>query len=765
MTTRIVSNTLDSSCPFSLQIVNAYDILARFENRSQDDGEGARDTRTQDHWTAEAMGWVSTYEQVMGVKPGESPPTETATCRFSDFAAACAFPKGSGTDGTRMQVRLSESSRIRRVVLVHIFSPLLADVFSFGVVNSIFDALGIVDEKDYLLHLVGEWFMTLTPQEIHEKGMTLVNSPVVRWLQDVASQQLEDRSADQYASVLNAISKFCEESSELVHAFMLATVCREAVGKAAMQKEKLTYGKISSSQEVSEWESLLRRLRICLLVSLRLKDKRLGSFPISVNNVNKGDLFSVYEWLAHDELAMSHNHEEIVSLEKACQNSSYSFDPSGPDGDGPSRFGMLQNSCLSAAVSEDERAEYLIDFNDDDKFGALLLYLRSHNDPTMLVAHRALLLASAWSQEPGNLTVLEDSLTALTALSTTGSDEPLAKAVRLDVFQSQIRPIYRAHLFGFDDVQEVSENVVAPLLQSQEWLREFGRIALQILTLLTNLSWNQDAIQAFESRLGSDDALRTWPPVQADFALKRLVEKGRQVDASALDAHRVVLSALLISDDIKTLVQCAPAIYECFLPLALFNPVTTTCNTAIAQRGFLEDAVIARANAYSGQAIDGFDLGEIVTLAKIWAVELKDVRTVFLLAMYELEKDSIVDELLTKSAAQIDIARFVEDGVDIVCRRLDHFLSGSRGKSTEMRNVLGQLDADLCEWIRQRADKSRSLIVVSPMGIPVDSTHLFCLRLLTLGGSSNVDTTLRVKIHSLVVLTGTLRKALETEGS
>jgi hypothetical protein len=742
------------------QIVTAFDVLSRFE-KGAEEGEGEQEASTPSHWTTEAMGWASTYELVMGIKLDSiSLSPQEGGIPFATFASACAFPVDGDEPASRVPVRFSESSRIRRGVLVHVFKPLLADVFSFGVVNSIFDVLGMSDDRKYLLKCFGDWFMTLTPKQVFEKAMSSPSSPMIRWLQDLACQELEKEKGQDHRSVtLKILYAVCEESEDLVHSFMLASLCLEAVGKASSQKEKETYGKISNVQEVKGWEILLRKLRVCLLVSLRLKGKRIGAFPITVGNVNTDNIFSVYEWLAHDELEMSHDHDEIVSLEKVCKISSYSFDPSCPDGDGPAKFGMLQKSCLSAAISQDERTEYLVDFNDDDKFGALLLYLKSHNNPMMLVAHRALLLASTWSQDPSKMEVLKDALTALQALQTVPEYDSLAAAVRLEVWQTQIRPIYRAHLFGFDDVQEVSENVVAPLLQSQSWLREFGRIALQVLNLLAQIPWKEETMNIFQPQLESSSKSETWPPVRSDFVLQKLVEKSRKMDTNALNAHTVVVSALLVSNDIENLTQCAPAIYECFLPLALFNPVTAPPpNTSFAQQGFLEDAVIASAHAYSGPAMESYNLGEIDALTKGWGFELKVVRTVFLLAMYELERDDIVDDLLTKNPSQIDVPRFVEDGVDIVCRRLNHFLSG---KTSEVQNVLGLLDADLCEWVKQRARKSRSLVVLSPLKIPVAGTNLFCLRLLSLSASANVDTTLRVKIHSMVVLTGTLVKAFE----
>ena len=76
---------------------------------------------------------------------------------------------------------------------------------------------------------------------------------------------------------------------------------------------------------MSRWDQLLRQLRVCLLVSLRLNGMKLGICPISIKAVEKGDNFSVFEWLVKDELSMSHKNEEIVSLENACRLSGLSL--------------------------------------------------------------------------------------------------------------------------------------------------------------------------------------------------------------------------------------------------------------------------------------------------------------------------------------------------------------------------------------------------------------------------------------------------------
>jgi hypothetical protein len=489
---------------------------------------------------------------------------------------------------------------------------------------------------------------------------------------------------------------------------------------------------------------------------------RIGTFPITVQYVDKGDIFSVYEWLAHDELAMSHTHKEIISLEEACKVSGLSFDPSTEQGDVTNRFEMLQNACISAALSEEERAEYLVDFDDDDKLGALLLFLRSHNEPKLLVAHRALLLASIWSQNPHELRVLEDTLVALKSLSIREDLKSLTAAVRLEVWQTRIRPMYRALLFGFHDVQEVSENIAAPLFHQPTWVNDFGGLALEILTLLLQIPWS-DTMNTFEPVLEAKGSDETWPTVKKDFILERLVQRSRKIDRSALDMHRVVICALRVSDNVQAMIQCVPSFHECFETVALYQPVVPATGDVVEhQRAFLDNAIISYAQKCTGPVLESISLGEIDTLGAIWQFDMKTIRTTFFLAMYEFGKDRLIDEQLTKSAAFLYVPRLVDEGVGIVCRRLNDLLHSKRRQTPGVREVMGLLDADMCSWVKDRAEESKSLVVFSNLQVPVGNTHLFTLRLLSLSrGTDQVDKAIRVKIHSLIVLTGQLVKLLE----
>jgi hypothetical protein len=513
---------------------------------------------------------------------------------------------------------------------------------------------------------------------------------------------------------------------------------------------------------VGRWDDLLRQLRVCLLVSLRLYGVQLGACPLSVEAVENGDSFSVFEWLARDELSMSHKHDEIVTLENACRMSGHSFDPSTAEGDDPARVKILQNSCLSAAISEEQRAEYLVDFDDDERLGALLLYLKPHNQADVLVPQRALLLASKWSREPSQLRILEDALVALKAIDVE-EYKRLAYAMRIELWNICIRPVFRAIIMGFDDVQEIAAEVYAPLFHHAGWMKKFSEVALGVLKMISEIRWNEsERLDLVETMVETEGVVYTWPPLGDCFLLQRLVAKCRRVAYSSLEAHQMLIYALGLSKDISALSGCIPSFYDLFTTGALFAKAVENDDIEERQHEFMQDKVLAYAQGYSGPGLDTLNLGDIEILAELWDFDMDNVRTLFLLSMYEFGKDRFVDELVTKSASVISVQHFCEDGVEIICRRLNYLLHVN--PSEEIRDIMGNLDADMCEWIREKSENSEAL-VEGKLDIQVGNTHLFGLRLLSLAASAEISKDDRIKIHSLIVLSGTIVKTLDEASS
>lgn len=742
------------------QIINAYDILHRYE-MGEDEGNGNIETANPSKWSIEAAAWTAAYEKITKTlvdKDIQDYPR--GHFRFYAFASACVPPKDwmkaiYDLDKGGYKVYLHDSSKTRKEILVRIFKPLLGDVFSFKVVNQLFESLGIKDDNEYLLKCFGEWFTSLSVKDSNTKAIFAKKSGANRWLKTIVFLQL-DQSLSTDIVPMDSLYEYCRASTELVRAFWLATLCREAMFQAAKEKEEKTYGKISVQETVGRWDSLLRKLRVCLLVSLRLNGIQLGACPISIKAVDEGDNFSVFEWLAQDELHMSQNNDEIVSLENACKISSHAFDPSTQAGD--DRYKELQSASFSKALSEEERAEYLVDFDDDDRLGALLLFLKGHNKAEFLVAHRALILASKWGRKPKDLRLLQDALVCLKAISVVDFKR-LSFAVTLEIWQSRIRPVYRALLMGFDDVQEVSQEVIAPLLsQDSKWVESFSKIASSVLDMLSEFKWHQsERVDLWDLETEVDTT--TWPPIRDCFLLKRLVLRSRPLISSSINAHLMMIKSLRISKDASSLSNCIPSFYDLFTPNMIFTEAIPHPEEEAKQHAFLQDAIVAYARSYKGPPLESLHLGDVEILADLWEFDMVNVRTLFLLSMYEFGKDTIVDEVLTKSASLVSVEHFCDDGVDIICRRLNYLLHVQN--RSEIRNLMGSLDADLCDWVREKGGNSEPLVDGSKLDVSVGSTHLFGLRLLSLAASAQIPKDQRVKIHSLIVLSGTIVKSLE----
>lgn len=60
--------------------------------------------------------------------------------------------------------------------------------------------------------------------------------------------ELDSRSEGESSQepLLSSLYKFCSEATDMVRAFLLATLCREAVSIATKKQEAKTYGKISN---------------------------------------------------------------------------------------------------------------------------------------------------------------------------------------------------------------------------------------------------------------------------------------------------------------------------------------------------------------------------------------------------------------------------------------------------------------------------------------------------------------------------------------
>ena len=336
MTRKAAISDLESKLNYHERLINAFDTLNNFETKDNlkdivmDDDSG--DLRSLSSWASEALSWLIVASENDAASSRFAPAfpgtqkQNNKPLRFSHFARRCA-PKNKNKlpFGDNNAVYFTPVKRDRAPIIARIFRPLLRDIFVFKVVNSILIHLGIDSDFETLQLYFGEWLRSL-PADAIKANMSGNWRPMVRWLHDMIlnayqknrqdAQEVDDAALEKVVK-LESLLRFCSEIEDLPKAFLIAVICIDAVSTASLQIEEKTYGKITQMDSIRPWELLLRRLRVCLLVSLRLSgDVDSGGFnPLTVSSVSKPGTFSTYAWIAKDELTLSHENQVLVSLD------------------------------------------------------------------------------------------------------------------------------------------------------------------------------------------------------------------------------------------------------------------------------------------------------------------------------------------------------------------------------------------------------------------------------------------------------------------
>lgn len=242
-------------------------------------------------------------------------------------------------------------------------------------------------------------------------------------------------------------------------------------------------------------------------------------------------------------------------------------------------------------------------------------------------------------------------------------------------------------------------------------LDRFGRMALQILALVDAIPFHAGHMRE-QTELQPEQSIgeAVWPPLKPDHFLSVSMTKARKVEPSSVEMHTIIICAMLFSNDTGVLSECIPGLTMSFQDNSIFNATTNPPTRDSRQEEFLLSAVVDFAQNFDSGPIDSFAcLQELNVLATRWAFDQAWLQTSFLIAMYELGKDTVVDDLMTAAVSHVLPSQLIVGGVNIVCRRLDFFLSRAKSKG-EARNILGLLDAELCDWIHQRSKFSQPLV-------------------------------------------------------
>lgn len=324
-------------------------------------------------------------------------------------------------------------------------------------------------------------------------------------------------------------------------------------------------------------------------------------------------------------------------------------------------------------------------------------------------------------------------------------------AIVLEIWNTQIRPIYCAILFGFEMTHELNEDIVAPLLQESGWFYGVNKIALEMFLLLeTSVDRETE-----DSTLEVEESTR-WPPLQEDFVMQRhLKQAAVPLNKTSLEVHKGVICAIQLSDDLRMLPQCVPSYESLFSKGSLHEQYSPNPEANEYQIDFIKSCSFRKATISIGPVIVEDDLEELVSLGRSWGVEKSQVFSLFLLSMYKIGKDDMIEDLFLRSSRLLDVSSFLAGAMPLVCVRLNAAVTMLR-KTRQCRSILAMLDADTCEWVKEQAEASaKEKSIMEGDMVPLESTHSLITRMIRMNAVNKIDA------YALNGMCGTLVKASE----
>lgn len=298
--------------------------------------------------------------------------------------------------------------------------------------------------------------------------------------------------------------------------------------------------------------------------------------------------------------------------------------------------------------------------------------------------------------KPESLHLLDDALSALRSVD----DASLLSAICQEIWNSYLRPVYRGVLFGFHEAHELCEEIISPLCDDSSWFGSLNRLSTELIVLMR--STIDGLSQGFEDIM--EDKSGLWPPLQTDIILESLVKRSGSLDDSSLEMHSAAICAIQLTDSMEPLTLCFPTLDFLFLRESFSTHERVTIAPNDEQTVFIDDALKRKAARFEGKTVSYADLDDIVTLGRAWGMDKSQILTEYLLVMYEVGKDDMIQHLIT-STRLIEVERFQDGAMSIACVRLQAALTALK-KSKQYRSVLAMLDADTCEWVKEQAEIS-----------------------------------------------------------
>lgn len=390
-----------------------------------------------------------------------------------------------------------------------------------------------------------------------------------------------------------------------------------------------------------------------------------------------------------------------MAMESAYLSSSEAFYPSTADGDSiASKKAMLQ-SCSNPQGRSLRNPSGL---TSDSISPPLLHYLKDHGRcTTRLAAHRALILVGLWGQTPQNMALLRTCVESLQTVQQNAHQFGLATLI--EIWQSRIRPVFQAVMFGFGIVDELSQDTFSSLIEDRVWLNEFTFHARTILGMILECSTSEYPSQDKSNEVSFCQESDMWPPLRECPILSALISKLRPVKSSSVMLHHIVVFTFEMTHDIDLIASAVPSFTRLFSVGSLFDEMPPIPKESIEQRGLINKAIVDRAqNSCSNPVIDNFDsIKDVELVGKAFGLDSRYARTRYLIEIIRLGRDASINDLLGSSSTALIKPLFIEELVPILCSRLQGIISSLK-RTKQYRAVITRLDAEASSWVKEQAE-------------------------------------------------------------
>lgn len=442
-------------------------------------------------------------------------------------------------------------------------------------------------------------------------------------------------------------------------------------------------------------------------------------------------------------------------MESAYLSSSEAFYPSTTDGDAVSRKKTVLQSCSNSQRGSLRNPSGL---TSDSLSPPLLFYLKDHGRcTTRLAAHRALILVGLWGQTPDIMLLLRRCIESLQIVQE--STNQFGLATLLEIWQSRIRPVAYAMMFGFDNVEELSQEVFSPLIEDRVWLSEFTSHARTVLGMIVEWCTSVNPTQDTSDENVFSPNSEMWPPLRECPILSALVSKMRSVKSSSVLLHHIVAFTFEMTHDIDSIASAVPSFTRLFSVGSLFSEMPPMPKESIEQRGLIDQAIVDRAKSSSSNpVIDNYDrVKDVELVGQAFGLDPKYIKTRYLIEIIRLGRDASINDLLGASSAALMKPLFIEELVQILCSRL-HGIISSLKRTKQYRGVVSRLDAEASNWVKEQAER---IAYQDDEYTPASliTTHSLILRVRSMAEHD----TKSEQINSLSLISETLLKAVREQ--